>query len=161
MITVKELNNISEDTIDNNYRFRRFLKTHADEKELDRQFKMLHNKYFKDFDCKSCRNCCRELGISTTEEEIEEFSKYYNFDINKIKEKLNQNYFKYDAQPCPFLKKDNTCTIEKCKPRTCKEYPYTNKEERLESLLTIMNNTLICPVVYEIVEELKRIYNFK
>ena len=48
MIGIKE---ISEEKLDENYRFRTYLKTHADEKTLDEQFKELHTKYFKTFDC--------------------------------------------------------------------------------------------------------------
>lgn len=55
MLEVKELEKINE-----NYRFRNYLKLHADEKVLDKQFSYLHNKYFKDYDCSKCRSCCKK-----------------------------------------------------------------------------------------------------
>lgn len=39
-----------------NLEFRAFLKCHADEKELDEQFKNLHDELFSNYDCSRCRN---------------------------------------------------------------------------------------------------------
>ena len=158
MIDVKD---IEEKKIDENYKFRRYLKVYADEKTLDKQFKNLHNKYFKDFDCAKCRNCCKELGISMTEYELKKICKEYNYDIDELKNKaLTENYGEYIARPCPFLK-GSKCNLDKFKPQSCIDYPYTDKPERLFSLLTIVSNSKVCPVVYQILEDLKKEYNFK
>lgn len=159
MIEVKE---ISEKTIEENYKFRTYLKTHADEKTLDKQFKKLHNKYFNNFDCRKCRNCCKVLGISMSEYELNEICKHYHLDLNNLKNNvLKEHYGEYIAKPCPFLNADNSCKIEKCQPESCRDYPYTDKDERLFSLLTIVNNSKVCPVVYKILEDLKELYKFK
>ena len=158
MVDVKD---IKEKKIDENYEFRRYLKGHADEKTLDKQFKKLHNKYFKDFDCAKCRNCCKKIGISMTEYELEKICKEYNYDIDELKNKvLTENYGEYVARPCPFLK-EGKCKLDKFKPQSCIDYPYTDKPERLFSLLTIVSNSKVCPVVYQILEDLKKEYNFK
>ena len=158
MIEVKEIN---EKKLDENYQFRVYLKNNADEKTLDKQFKELHNKYFKNFDCSKCRNCCKTLGISMNENELNEICKYYKLNKEKLKKELKESYGEYVASPCPFLNKDNSCQIKECLPASCKEYPYTNKDERLFSLLTTVQNSGICPVVYNILEDLKKMYNFK
>ena len=41
-----------------NLKFRSYLKGHAYEDELDRQFLRLHKELFADYDCSKCRNCC-------------------------------------------------------------------------------------------------------
>ena len=164
MINITELKKLANKKENENYRFRTYLKEHADEEELDEQFKKLHNKYFKIYDCSKCRNCCRKLGISMNEDELNKICNYLNLDKVKFKnERLNENYGEYSFKnkKCEFLDKCNNCIIKDCLPSTCREYPYTNKEERLFSLLTIINNASICPVVYEILEELKKIYKFK
>ncbi len=71
MIEVKDVKRLGKLKEDENLRFRQFLKINADEDELDKQFKELHNKYFKIYDCKKCRNCCRELGTVITEDELD------------------------------------------------------------------------------------------
>ncbi len=161
MIEVKELEKISKSNINENYRFRNYLKGHADEKELDEQFRELHNKYFKNYDCSKCRNCCKKLGVSMTESELKKICDYYEYDESSLKNILKEKYGEYVASPCPFLLENNDCKIDKCLPHTCLEYPYTNQPERLWSLLGVVKNSEICPVVYEILEELKKKYNFR
>lgn len=164
IISLEELDKKALEKEEENYKFRSFLKGHAKEKKLDRQFRMLHEKYFKNFDCSKCRNCCKKLGVSLQEDELNKICEYYNFNKEEIKNKyLKENYGEYinKKNPCPFLNSNNECRIKKSLPRTCKEYPYTNKEERLFSLLTIVNNSKICPIVYEILEDLKEIYGFR
>ena len=46
-----------------NFKFRTFLKCHADEDELDSQFLRLHKELFADYDCSQCRNCCKMYKI--------------------------------------------------------------------------------------------------
>jgi len=164
MIDIKELKQLANKKEDENYRFRRYLKNHADEEELDRQFKKLHEKYFKIYDCKKCRNCCKEIGISMSEEELDKICNYLKLDKEKYIEKnLINNYGEYSFKDtkCKFLDECNNCQIENCLPITCKEYPYTNKEERLFSLLGVVANASVCPVVFEILEELKHEYHFR
>ena len=59
------------------------------------------------------------------------------------------------------MNEDNSCMVSSCLPITCKEFPYTNKPERLFSLLNIVANAKVCPVIYEILEDLKKEYHFR
>lgn len=54
-----------------NLEFRTFLKCHADEKELDKQFKRLHDELFSTYDCSRCRNCCKMYHGSIPSEDLE------------------------------------------------------------------------------------------
>ena len=69
--------------------------------------------------------------------------------------------YSFKCNRCKFLDDDNNCLAKNCLPESCRDYPYTNKSERLFSLHGIIDNASICPVVYEILEELKKIYHFK
>lgn len=164
MIDINDLDVLANRKEKENYRFRSFLKNHADDEELDKQFKRLHEKYFKIYDCKKCRNCCKKIGISMDEDELNDICNYLKIDKEKfIKDNLIERYGEYSFKKhkCKFLDENNNCKIEKCLPRTCIEYPYTDKEERLFSLCGIIANASICPVVYEILEDLKKEYNFR
>ena len=155
---------VVRDKTDENFDFARFLKSHADEELLDKQFKMLHNKYFKNFDCASCRNCCKAFKVNFSKEEIEKGAKALNCSVNdfidKYLEVSDTGNYRTKTKPCPFLKEEH-CLIEQCKPRECWEYPYTNKPDRVSSLYNIASNAEVCPVVDKIFDELKEIYNFK
>lgn len=74
-------------------------------------------------------------------------------------DKLKNKYIT-KTTPCPFLK-NQQCILKNNKPKDCKDYPYTNKKERIHSLYTLVNNAEICPVVDKILDELKSIYHFK
>lgn len=164
MIDINDLAVLANRKEEENHRFRNYLKNHADNEELDKQFKSLHEKYFKIYDCKKCRNCCKKIGISVNEDELNAICNYLKIGKEKFsKDNLIERYGEYSFKEhkCKFLEENNNCKIEKCLPRTCKEYPYTDKEERLFSLYSIVDNASICPVVYEILEDLKKEYNFK
>ena len=54
-----------------NFKFRTFLKCHADEDKLDSQFLRLHKELFADYDCSKCRNCCKMYKGSIPAEDID------------------------------------------------------------------------------------------
>lgn len=160
MIDIKKLNKYGKLKEEENFLFRQFLKENADSEKLDKQFKELHEKYFKIMDCSKCLNCCKKLGSTFTKEEFDKICEKFNLDKEKFIKKYFKEENKYILKPCLFLK-DKKCMLDKNKPLACKEYPFTNKKDRLFSLYSIIDNSKICPVVYEILEELKDIYNFK
>lgn len=148
-----------------NYRFRTYLKIHADKDELDKQFLELHNELFENYDCNKCRNCCREYAMVFEEGDINSAAKELRITkdeaINKYI-KITVNGYESKDKTCCFLnEKDGTCKIESSKPEGCREYPFTNKPERLFSLLNIIESASVCPVVFEMLERLKKIYNFR
>ncbi|MBC8062852.1 MAG: YkgJ family cysteine cluster protein [Clostridiaceae bacterium] len=158
---VKEAFNRIEDE---NYSFRAYLKNHADEEVLDEQFSKLHKELFLSNDCSKCRNCCKEYSASFKEDELAPVAAFLkiaekDFRDKYIKEELGG--YQLNVRPCCFLKEDGGCQIEACKPVSCRDYPYTDKPERLFGLLSIVDSTSICPVVFEIFERLKQEYRFK
>ena len=164
MIKIEELENLANSKREENFKFRTFLKNHADPGALDEQFKQLHNKYFSIYDCSKCRNCCKQCYGLIPLDEIEKDANKLNLSVDEFKEKYLQSEiedkcFKTKNYPCDFLQ-NNECILKECKPETCKSFPHTNKENRMGSLWGIIDNTEICPVVYEIIEELKKLYSF-
>ena len=147
-----------------NYAFRTYLKYHADENELDEQFYKLHKELFASYDCSKCRNCCKEYSASFEEDDLGRISDFLKMTKNDfIKTYVNEEHGDYqlNVKPCCFLKEDGGCAIETCKPNSCRDYPYTNKPERLFSLLGIVQSTSVCPVVFEMLERLKDEYKLK
>ena len=66
---------------DENFKFRSFLKGHADEEELDKQFLRLHKELFADYDCSKCRNCCKMYKGSIHEEDLEKDAEYLGITV--------------------------------------------------------------------------------
>lgn len=147
-----------------NYSFRAYLKNHADLDELDKQFSELHRELFLDYDCSKCRNCCKEYSASFEEDELYPVAAFLKMTEIEFKDKyIVENYGNYqlNIRPCCFLSKDGGCEIEACKPASCRDYPHTDKPERLFSLLGIVDSARICPIVFEMLERLKKEYGFR
>ena len=163
MMTPRQLRKTARRMEDENLRFRTFLKIHADEDELDRQFLELHRELFAEFDCCSCANCCRKSTTPLQDEEIISISAFLGME----KQDFIENYLTEGEEglalgtPCRFLGDDGRCAIQDCKPEECRNYPYTDKPERMHSLFSILSNAEVCPVVFEILERLKKIYGFR
>ncbi len=148
-----------------NLKFRNFLKNHADEDKLDKQFLRLHNELFSDYDCSRCRNCCKEYSAEIPPQDFEHDAAHLNLSVDDFIDrylKLNEfGSYSTKHKPCDFLLNIGDCMLGDCKPEGCKNYPYTNQPERLQSLLTFIENIKICPVAYEICERLKQEYGFR
>ena len=69
---------------DENYRFRTYLKGHADELELDMQFLRLHKELFDGYDCSKCRNCCKMYKGSIPEEDIQRDAEYLGITLAEV-----------------------------------------------------------------------------
>ncbi len=150
-----------------NIEFRTYLKCNADEKELDEQFLRLHNELFKNYDCSRCRNCCKMFHGSIPEEDIQKDADYLGitreaFIETYLSPKKEEWEDKYNTKhmPCDFLCEDGECKLGECRPDSCKKYPYTNQPERLSSLYSVLDAVEVCPVAFEIYEQLKEEYDF-
>ena len=163
MISPEEVCKAAKKKERENLRFRIFLQNHADDEELDQQFLALHNELFERYDCSQCANCCRAYSTVLEEDEISAISDHLGMTAESFQAKyLAQGEEGLELKgPCAFLKDDGRCEIESCKPRQCREYPYTDKPGRLFSLYGILTSAEHCPVVYEIMERLKKMYYFR
>ena len=151
---------------DENLKFRSYLKCHADEDELGRQFLRLHKELFADYDCSKCRNCCKMYRGSIPAQDINMDAQYLGItpeqfvDAYLEKEEYGMNY-QTKHEPCDFLQEDGNCKLGDCKPDSCKKYPYTDQPERLSSLLSVLDTIEIFQVAFEIFERLKKEYRLK
>jgi Fe-S-cluster containining protein len=64
--------------------------------------------------------------------------------------------YRTKTTPCPLLGEDNKCTIYDVRPETCRKYPYTDQEDFWSRTINHANNALVCPAVFQIVEEMKK-----
>lgn len=163
MISPQNVNTEAKKRENENLRFRSFLKSHADEDELDRHFWELHQKLFAGYDCCRCGNCCRAFSTTLSDEEITAIAKCLSLERQEfITRFLVESTGGWELQaPCRFLGIDGKCQIQDCKPAECKGFPYTDRPERLWSLYSILSAAEVCPVVFEILERLKDLYHFR
>lgn len=138
--------------------FRKLKKTNP--KELDRQFHEGHEKAFSHINCLNCANCCKTTGPLFTEKDINRLAKHFRMkpaDFMDEYLRLDEDGdYVLKSVPCPFLGKDNYCSVYEVRPKACREFPHTDRNKMSQILDITRKNTEVCPAVFEIVEEMKR-----
>jgi len=158
--TIKHLGERNKDV---NYRFRSFLKS-KDEDRLDRIVKDLCQFYSSRIDCTICANCCTILKPLIQESDIKTLATI----TNKSLQDFQKDYLVTDEEsemhfkdlPCPFLI-DKKCSIYDSRPEDCRSYPHLHKDAFVSRLFGVIDNYSICPIVFNVYEELKYKFHFR
>jgi uncharacterized protein len=128
-------------------------------KNLDALFHETHDTIFAKTDCLACANCCKTTSPIFYQRDIERAAAAVKLKPGAfIQEYLfmdEEGDFVLKTAPCPFLDSDNYCSIYEDRPTACREYPHTNRKKMFQILDLTYSNTLVCPAVLEIVEEVK------
>lgn len=131
-------------------------------KNLDDIVHELDEEFFDDFDCLDCANCCKTLGPRVLPKDIERLSSHLKMKeadfVDKYLKIDEDNDYVFKSMPCPFLDSENYCIVYDQRPKACKEFPHTSQKRFYQVLDETLLNTAICPVVFDIIEKLKKKY---
>ena len=109
-------------------------------------------------DCTACGNCCKTLVINVGKEEIAPLAKYLNKPNEAVKEQYieesQQGNFFINTIPCHFLA-DKKCTIYEHRFRECRDFPHLHKPGFKARLAGTLNYYGMCPIIYNVIEEMK------
>jgi Fe-S-cluster containining protein len=129
-------------------------------KRLDDVIHLIHAKVSEKFDCLTCGNCCKSISPRITDKDIERIAhKQKMKEVDFIARYLHvddDQWFVFNQTPCPFLMSDNFCMIYDYRPKACSEYPHTDRRRFYQLLDLTMQNRELCPIVYEVIERLKK-----
>ena len=154
---------------DENFRFRQFLKTKCklEPDEIDSRVFAATRRVWAGIDCTQCANCCREVHPTFSEEEVDRLARRLAMTRQQFIEAYLQrselgddNPWTTRTTPCPFLK-DNLCSVYEDRPADCSGYPYLYKPAFISRTLGMIERTSTCPIVYEVMEELKKSTGFR
>lgn len=128
-------------------------------KALDQYAFDAHQKSFKKYDCLSCANCCKSTGPLFTRADIDRLAKVFRI---KASDFIDQ-YLQLDDEgdhilqktPCVFLLENNECMVYEHRPKACREFPHTDRKNFYQIRNLTLKNTLICPIAYDVVEQIK------
>jgi uncharacterized protein len=145
---------------DDNYEFLRSLKQRSC-KKVDRIALELHQEAFSIVDCTRCANCCRTLRVVVTDEDIPRIAAHLDMEQDQfiatyLERDKEEGGYRIKKSPCPFLGADSKCTIYDVRPEKCRGYPFTDKPDFPSMSITHASNTLVCPAVFYLVEQMKR-----
>lgn len=129
-------------------------------RNLDDVFHAAHEEVFEKVDCLTCANCCKTTSPIFYQKDIERVAKRlrmkpYEFTEKYLRIDEDKDYVLKQA-PCPFLGSDNYCSVYEDRPTACREYPHTNRKNMYQILDLTYKNTLVCPAVLQIVDEVKK-----
>lgn len=144
-----------------NYDFLRSMKYRDYGFEPDDLAAQLHEQAFQIIDCTLCANCCKTMDVPFDDEDIERVAERLDMEVGDFIQTYleaddGNGSYKVRGKPCAFLGDNGHCTIYDVRPTVCREYPHTDKEGFTFRTISVANNTLNCPAVYWIVEEMKQ-----
>lgn len=146
-----------------NERFKEFVKEFNDE-AIDNTVKELDARVSPTISCTDCGNCCKSLMVCLNEGEADALSNHLQqsreeFDT-KYLEKGSNGMMIMNQMPCHFLS-DNKCTIYEYRFEGCKEFPALHLPHFKRRLFTTFMHYDRCPIIFNVVEELKTVMEFK
>ena len=159
---LKKIKETAEKKEDENWEFRSFLKGYDIEvEELDSVVHRLYEGVYREIDCTACGNCCREISPVLEQEDIERLSRGLGISPENFRERFlvkdEKDYsegFIFNKKPCPFLKV-NLCSHYELRPEACRSFPHLHKEEFGFRLIGVVKNYDVCPIVFNVYEQLK------
>jgi hypothetical protein len=148
-----------------NVEFRRYLSAHH-----PAHYALHHvaGHVAEQIDCTACANCCRETTVEVSDEDIETVARFLDAPSEQVKQIYTSadpasgaRMLRQTADGCVFLA-GNLCSIYAARPRPCREFPYllatsTSLGSRTAS---IFGRAGLCPIVYNSLEELKKLTGF-
>ncbi|MDP2388642.1 MAG: YkgJ family cysteine cluster protein [Bacteroidota bacterium] len=159
-MNLEEFRKQSQTLKDQNKQFLSRLKK-ANPRKLDSDFHEAHSNAFDRIDCLTCANCCKTTSPIFKQKDIENVAKHIRISPSQFIDKYlhldKDNDYVLNSAPCPFLDGDNYCLIYESRPTACRGYPHTNRKKMFQLLDLTYKNTLVCPAVLDIVEQLKKV----
>jgi len=160
LVKIQQLGNLNEDE---NFRFRSYLKM-QDPDKIDKIVNGLYQKYFTAIDCTTCANCCIVLQTLITKKDIKRIIR----SLNMSDEEFMREYIEINMEgdrilkdlPCRFLV-NKKCAIYRDRPYECRSYPHIHKKGFTCRLFGVIDNYSVCPIVFNVYEDLKLILRFK
>jgi Fe-S-cluster containining protein len=157
---IDRIRQLSKQNEDKNWEFRSFLKmVDLDMDEVDAIVHRLYKEVSEQIDCAACRNCCRELLPTLSQDDVARIAaELGTTEAALISEHLEPaeepEKFACRTAPCPFLGEDG-CTLVDSRPEDCRTYPHIQKGEFLTRLISVIENCSVCPIVFNVYERLK------
>jgi Fe-S-cluster containining protein len=159
---LKRIKKVAEKKWDENWEFRSFLKGYDIEvEELDAIVHRLLEEVCGEIDCTACGNCCREISPVLDQEDIGRLSRGLGISPEDVKKRFlfedDKNYsegFIFNKRPCPFLRW-NLCSHYELRPEACRSFPHLYKEDFVFRLIGLIENYEVCPIVFNVYEQLK------
>jgi Fe-S-cluster containining protein len=140
--------------------YKNFLKK-VDKNKVLNHLSSLHEEAFEQVDCLTCANCCKNYSPRFKTPDIKRISKVMGLResvfIDTYLELDSEGDYVLKTKPCPFLGRDNFCSIYEDRPSDCRRFPYTDEDVFFKRSAITLKNTSFCPAAYYVIEKLMEV----
>lgn len=158
---LKYIAKIAKQKDDENWEFRSFLKAHdMDDAELDAIVRRLNEQITAQIDCTECGNCCKQSRPTLDTDDVTRFAIGLEMSVEEFQAKHlrpdedEAGNYEFTGLPCQFLA-HNLCTNYEYRPESCMSFPHLHKDGFRRRLFGMMLNYEICPIIFNVYEQLK------
>ncbi|MBC7866062.1 MAG: YkgJ family cysteine cluster protein [Gloeobacteraceae cyanobacterium ES-bin-316] len=143
--------------------FRVFIKN-SDGEQIDELVAELNEVIEPAVDCTQCGACCKMLMINVEEAELNRVSEHLQITKEVFKEKYIEESLQgqmiMSSIPCHFLE-EKRCKVYEQRFSECREFPHLHKKNFQGRLFGTLVHYAMCPIIFNVVEELKVATGFK
>lgn len=162
---IAEIEKISEKQEKENMEFRMFLKwTDMPGHQIDALVRDIVDEVSAKIDCTQCANCCKICGPLLVQRDVHRLANHLelseeDFCSRFLKKDQDGEGHLFSSMPCPFLE-NGCCSLYESRPEDCRSYPHLHKNDFTTRLLGVVTNCYVCPIVFNVYEQLKaRMWN--
>jgi Fe-S-cluster containining protein len=161
-----QLRQAAEEKTEENWQFRQFLKMAPESKQIDKRVFAATDRVWSGIDCTTCANCCRVVRPSFSDEEVDRLAGRLGVNrehlIDSWLERTEEVEKPWQTRttPCPFLK-ENRCSVYEDRPADCMGYPHLYEPDFASRTIGMIDRTSTCPIVFEVMEDLKKSLGFR
>jgi hypothetical protein len=168
MITdLVQIKMLGEKKLDENLRFRRFMKSHD---HSDRILRRTAQGIEDQIDCTVCANCCRTSTTALSERDIEHLARHLRMaperflaEYTALDPEEGARILKFTEGPgCIFLE-GNLCGVYEARPGICQRYPHVVRGNGsiASRMWDFVDRASVCPIVYNCLEAFKEELRFR
>jgi uncharacterized protein len=125
---------------------------------IDTLVQALYHKVSPQIDCTQCGNCCRAMMITLETTDTTRIAAHLGINDTAFASQYLDagihNTSILNQMPCPFLS-GNTCSVYEHRFSICREFPHLHKPGFTLRLYATLQHYSICPIIYNVVEQLK------
>jgi len=126
---------------------------------LDNLVAQAETQVWREVDCLSCGNCCREMSPTYTNKDIRRIAYHSRLSPAEFKKKWLRRDKNGDwlnkSTPCQFFDVEtNRCGIYAIRPADCAGFPHLTKKKMVEYMHVHKQNINVCPATFKMVEKM-------
>jgi len=158
---IQKIQQFAQQRKEANWAFRCFLKgSDLSIRSIDLKVYDIYREVSREIDCTKCANCCKTVHPILKPADVRRLAKHFELSVNEFHSRFltddpEREGSVFRNQPCPFLQ-DNLCTVYDHRPSDCRSYPHLHKRDFVFRVSQAFSNCSVCPIVFNVYEQLKR-----